>query len=230
MKTDADIILVYTTWPDAETADTAAAESTTGPSSAAGRIRLTRKLSASAPYRQTNAPIASAAFAKISARRRSRGSPMDVKRSSRFDSAIRRFESASARNVSATSFFASTSACVGGAVGALAAPGPKPGGRSKPYGDPARRACLATEMKVQIQGVPGDFCSPSCSVASPCPEDPYRGATARGMCVLQTPGSDKPNRCASVCNPRDDAPNGGCPKGASCRPVAQVGICTYRGP
>merc|ERR1712216_667405 len=80
------------------------------------------------------------------------------------------------------------------------------------------------EMKVQIQGVPGDFCSPSCSVASPCPEDPYRGATARGMCVLQTPGSDKPNRCALVCNPRDDAPNGGCPKGASCRPVAQVDL------
>ena len=125
---------------------------------------------------------------------------------------------------------AKTAAEIMDAVGALAAPGPKPGGRSKPYGDPARRACLATEMKVQIQGVPGDFCSPSCSVASPCPEDPYRGATARGMCVLQTPGSDKPNRCALVCNPRDDAPNGGCPKGASCRPVAQVGICTYPGP
>ena len=125
---------------------------------------------------------------------------------------------------------AKTAAEIMDAVGALAAPGPKPGGRSKPYGDPARRACLATEMKVQIQGVPGDFCSPSCSVASPCPKDPYRGATARGMCVLQTPGSDKPNRCALVCNPRDDAPNGGCPKGASCRPVAQVGICTYPGP
>ena len=26
MKTDADIILVYTTWPDAKTADTAAAD------------------------------------------------------------------------------------------------------------------------------------------------------------------------------------------------------------
>jgi hypothetical protein len=64
-------------------------------------------------------------------------------------------------------------------------------------------------------------------VASPCPEDPYRGATARGMCVLQTPGSDKPNRCALVCNPRGETPNGGCPKGAACQPVAQVGICTY---
>jgi hypothetical protein len=125
---------------------------------------------------------------------------------------------------------ATTAAEVLDAVGALAAPGPKPGGKAKPYGDPARRECLATEMKVQIQGVPGDFCSPSCSVASPCPEDPYRGATARGMCVLQTPGSDRPNRCALVCNPRDEAPNGGCPKGASCRPVAQVGICTYPGP
>ena len=84
---------------------------------------------------------------------------------------------------------AKTAAEIMDAVGALAAPGPKPGGRSKPYGDPARRACLATEMKVQIQGVPGDFCSPSCSVASPCPKDPYRGRRREGCACCRRRGA-----------------------------------------
>ena len=107
---------------------------------------------------------------------------------------------------------------------------PVPPGKvhKKPYGDPATARCEAREERVQIQGVPGDFCSPSCSVASPCPEDTYAGANARGMCVLQTPGSAKPDRCALVCNPNDPANgNGGCPKSARCQPVARVGICTY---
>jgi hypothetical protein len=115
-------------------------------------------------------------------------------------------------------------------LGAIGAPGPQPPRpprtHKKPYGNPQTGQCEAREVRVQIQNIPGDFCSPSCSVASPCPEDTYKGATARGMCVLQTPGAEKPNRCALVCNPRDPA-NGGCPKGSECHPVAQVGICTY---
>ena len=116
------------------------------------------------------------------------------------------------------------------AIGNFAAPGPtppRPHERTKPYGDPAKGPCLPREAKVQIRGVDGDFCSPSCSVASPCPEDPYKGAVAKAACVLQTPGSGGPDRCALVCDPRASAPNGGCPRGSSCQPVAQVGICTY---
>lgn len=116
-------------------------------------------------------------------------------------------------------------------LGVIGAPGPQPPRpprtHKKPYGNPQTGQCEAREVRVQIQNIPGDFCSPSCSVASPCPEDTYKGATARGMCVLQTPGAEKPNRCALVCNPRDPAPNGGCPKGSECHPIAQVGICTY---
>lgn len=105
-------------------------------------------------------------------------------------------------------------------------PGP-PRGHKKPYGDPKRGACEPREIRVQIQGLEGDFCSPSCSVASPCPIDPYKGASARAMCVLKTPGSEKPNRCALVCNPQGDEERGGCPKGSDCQSVGQVGICTY---
>lgn len=104
-------------------------------------------------------------------------------------------------------------------------PHPKPHG-AKPYGDPSKGPCLPREQKVQIQGINGDFCSPSCSKASPCPADPYKGALAKPACVLQTPGSDGPDRCALVCDPRA-GPTGGCPKGSACQPVAQVGICTY---
>ena len=112
------------------------------------------------------------------------------------------------------------------AAGVAKPPGP-PRGHKKPYGDPKRGACEAREIRVQIQGISGDFCSPSCSVASPCPVDPYKGARARAMCVLKTPGSEKPNRCALVCNPHGEDERGGCPKGADCQSVGQVGICTY---
>ena len=67
------------------------------------------------------------------------------------------------------------------AAGVAKPPGP-PRGHKKPYGDPKRGACEPREIRVQIQGISGDFCSPSCSVASPCPVDPYK-ARARARCA-----------------------------------------------
>merc|ERR1712100_329623 len=45
------------------------------------------------------------------------------------------------------------------------------------YGDPAG-GCESDEKAVQVQGVPGDFCSPSCTSGS-CPADVPAGDTAR---------------------------------------------------
>merc|ERR1712097_58169 len=60
---------------------------------------------------------------------------------------------------------------------------------TKPYGNPSTGSCLPNEMKVQIQGIAGSFCSPKCGSNMPCPADAYKGASAKGQCVLQVPSS-----------------------------------------
>jgi hypothetical protein len=97
---------------------------------------------------------------------------------------------------------------------------------TKPYGNPSTGSCLPNEMKVQIQGIAGSFCSPKCGSNMPCPADAYKGASAKGQCVLQVPSSPTPSQCALICRP-EPGTNGGCPKRAECQPIQGLGICTY---
>jgi len=56
------------------------------------------------------------------------------------------------------------------------------------------------------------------------------GATAKGECVLETPGSASPTQCALICAPTAAAAaaaSSGCPAGATCIPIQGLGICTY---
>ena len=71
----------------------------------------------------------------------------------------------------------------------------------------------------------GSFCSPKCGPSKPCPADTHKGATAKGECVLETPGSASPSQCALICRP--GPAGGGCPVGATCVPIQGLGICTY---
>lgn len=84
----------------------------------------------------------------------------------------------------------------------------------------ASGTCSSGEEAVQITGVSGSFCSPSC----PCPAAPS-GTTAKPECVLEKPGSSSPTQCALICQPGSG--NGGCPSGATCQPISGIGICTY---
>ena len=97
------------------------------------------------------------------------------------------------------------------------------GAHKLPYSNPSTGECQKDEAKVSISGVPGDFCSPECNPATPCPKDTHFGASAEGQCVLETPGHNQPSQCALICKPGA----GGCPRGASCQPIQGLGICTY---
>jgi hypothetical protein len=109
------------------------------------------------------------------------------------------------------------------------APAPGPKTHTLPYSNPNTGACMANEQKVAIQGLPGSFCSPRCSPASPCPADTHVGATAQGECVLEPAGASEPSQCALICKPASPFHVAGptCPKGATCQPIQGVGICTY---
>merc|ERR1719502_1388129 len=78
------------------------------------------------------------------------------------------------------------------------------------YGNPTG-GCESDEKAVQVQGVPGDFCSPQCNAAGSCPTDEPSGATATPQCALQTPTGGK--YCALICTPselRFNGANGEC--------------------
>jgi hypothetical protein len=94
------------------------------------------------------------------------------------------------------------------------------------YEDPNPNGCQSDEEDVQITGLQGSFCSPSCSASSPCPSDVPSGTTARPECVLEKQGSSSPTNCALICNPAAQG-SGGCPDKASCKPIQGTGICTY---
>jgi len=111
------------------------------------------------------------------------------------------------------------------------APGPSPTGTH--YGDP-KNGCLADEEAVQVQGVAGGFCSPSCTgfiVKNKCPTDEPAGATATPQCVLQDQSTGKKN-CGLVCSPSavikdQKAADAQCGTNASCKSIQTVGLCTY---
>jgi len=114
-------------------------------------------------------------------------------------------------------------------------PGPTPPGPTPPgpagghYGDPNKGPCLADEKAVQINGITGKFCSPSCSSSSPCPPVPA-GTTATPQCVVQDP-SPPPTQCAVICVPGLEhmlkVGDGGCMPGADCQAIQGTGVCTY---
>ena len=96
-----------------------------------------------------------------------------------------------------------------------------PGPPGKHYEDPNAGPCSAGEDAVQITGVKGSFCSPSCSTSSPCPTDVPDGATAKPTCALSKGGSPSPSACALICKP--SGPTTQCPAKASCKKIQTVG-------
>lgn len=92
--------------------------------------------------------------------------------------------------------------------------------------DPKPNGCHAGETSVQIQGLTGDFCSPTCSKTKPCSTKypPGTGSTTRGECVLEMSGKSTPTQCALICDPSSKA---GCPTKATCKPIQGLGVCTY---
>jgi len=108
-------------------------------------------------------------------------------------------------------------------------PPPSPGPPSgAPYGDPAKGPCNAGEKAVQINGINGKYCAPSCSTSSPCPAVPAP-ATAAAQCVVSDP-NPPPSLCAVICVPGADflkSGDGGCMTGASCQAIQGTGVCTY---
>lgn len=98
------------------------------------------------------------------------------------------------------------------------------------YGDPLSGKCLPGELAVQIQGLSGAFCSPSCSASAACPTDVPAGTTATPQCALETAGKSSPTNCALICSqslPIPDDASDSCPAKASCKAIGGVGICTY---
>ena len=108
-------------------------------------------------------------------------------------------------------------------------PPPPPPSVHPHYGDPAK-GCLNDEINVFVNGVPGDWCSPSCGAGKPCPTDFPKGTTASPDCALAV-GGTSPNRCVLLCNPASwrnlSVGDGGCPPGAGCHAASGKGICTY---
>ena len=90
------------------------------------------------------------------------------------------------------------------------------------YEDPSAGPCQSGEEAVQIQGVQGAFCSPSCA-NSACPTDVPAGTSAVPECALEVQGQSKPTYCALICEASSK-----CPTNASCKMVqGSIGICTY---
>jgi hypothetical protein len=105
---------------------------------------------------------------------------------------------------------------------------PTPAPKGTHYGDPAS-GCEADEIKVQVTGVAGDFCSPDCTTTD-CPKDLPMGVTADPQCVLQDAATGG-KKCALVCSPSavikdQKAADAQCGK-ATCKSIQTVGICTY---
>eukprot|EP00548_Thalassiothrix_antarctica_P004102 CAMPEP_0194145390 /NCGR_PEP_ID=MMETSP0152-20130528/17330_1 /TAXON_ID=1049557 /ORGANISM="Thalassiothrix antarctica, Strain L6-D1" /LENGTH=131 /DNA_ID=CAMNT_0038845619 /DNA_START=144 /DNA_END=539 /DNA_ORIENTATION=+ len=92
------------------------------------------------------------------------------------------------------------------------------------YGSPDG-GCKADERSFQIQGIPGEICTPAC-VNGQCPDDVSDGVTATPVCALSLPNGEK--YCALVCKPERflRSSDDGCGD-ATCRPIQGVGICTF---
>jgi hypothetical protein len=97
-----------------------------------------------------------------------------------------------------------------------------PSPSSADYEDPNAGPCNQGEEAVQIQGVSGSFCSPSCA-SGPCPTNVPAGTTAQPQCALEVQGQTKPTMCALICQQSSK-----CPANASCKMVqGSIGLCTY---
>jgi KDEL-tailed cysteine endopeptidase len=120
----------------------------------------------------------------------------------------------------------------GAKAAAPSPPGPTPPAPSPPspapgtthYGNPSS-GCESDEQAVEVQGVTGEICSPSC-LAAACPTDVPAGTTVKPQCALQNPtGTMK--LCTLICDPMGDDSQCG---PATCEKDAQqpnIGICTY---
>lgn len=82
--------------------------------------------------------------------------------------------------------------------------------------------CQSDEVEVQVQGISGVMCSPSCTSAA-CPSDVPAGVSAQPKCILQDSSSGK-KYCALQCSSDGDCDKAG---GAACQPLQSIGLCTY---
>jgi hypothetical protein len=109
------------------------------------------------------------------------------------------------------------------------------------YENPADKGgkCLVDEKVIEIAGVSGSYCAPSCNVTAPCPPVPV-GTLGNAQCVVQDD-----TMCAVICMPGrsntvgtiDTGVGGvvntgsnaddGCMPGATCQPAGGAGVCTY---
>ena len=87
----------------------------------------------------------------------------------------------------------------------------------------ATQACGSGEKNLTLTGLKGAICSPGCSASVKCPPAPG-GATAQSQCAVKIAPSTTPNACALICKPPGV---GGCPTGATCKPIQNTGVCTY---
>lgn len=81
--------------------------------------------------------------------------------------------------------------------------------------------CQSDEIKVEVQGISGKLCAPSCTNEQ-CPRDVPSGVSARPQCILQD--SSGSSYCALVCSSDTDCDTAG---GASCQALENYGLCTY---
>merc|ERR1712107_209125 len=100
------------------------------------------------------------------------------------------------------------------------APGPSPPAGQTHYGNP-KKGCMSDEEAVQVQGIPGAFCSPDCT-KSDCPSDEPQGDTAKPACVIQDPRQHK-KLCALECKSSSECGEAKCHRPSG----SPIGICTY---
>ena len=97
-------------------------------------------------------------------------------------------------------------------------PAPPPSPSSSHYEEPP---CQSDEHEVNVQGISGVMCAPSCT-NSACPNDVPSGVVAKRECVLQDSQGSK--YCALECSSDDDCDAS---HGASCQQPQNIGLCTY---
>ena len=96
------------------------------------------------------------------------------------------------------------------------------------YGNPAiGLGCLNDEVVMNVSGISGNFCSPTCEFGTypkKCPGDlpTSAGASIVGNCLI---GGMTDRNCVMECDSHQSPDP--CPKGASCKSGGTVSICTY---
>lgn len=98
-------------------------------------------------------------------------------------------------------------------------PSPSPPSSQTHYEQPP---CRSDETEVQVQGISGSMCSPSCT-NSACPSDVPVGVSAQAECILQDRSSGE-KYCALECSSDEDCDQA---HGASCKSISNIGLCTY---